>query len=291
VELWIPITVAAAFLQNLRSLLQKRATGDLSVNGASYIRFCYALPFVWLYLAVLAADRQLPQANVEFLLFCLLGGFAQLLSTASLVASFTHDNFAVGTAFSKTEVVQTAAFSLLILGEALAPLALAGVAVSFLGVLVLSNPVRLDRLLGRNRALGLGLLSGAGLAVAAVSYRAAALALPEGDFLMRSGCTLAVTVALQSLVMGVYIGVREPGQLRRVAASWRSSVWVGLAGGAASACWFAAMTLVSAALVRALGQVELLFTFAASIWIFRERVRPREVIGAVLIVLGIWLLL
>jgi len=41
--LWIPLTLAAAFLQNLRSLLQKRLTGALSVNGAAYVRFCYAL--------------------------------------------------------------------------------------------------------------------------------------------------------------------------------------------------------------------------------------------------------
>jgi drug/metabolite transporter (DMT)-like permease len=291
VELWIVLTVTAAFLQNLRSLLQKRATGRLSVIGASYIRFCYALPFVWLYFAGLLATHEVPAANREFLLFCVAGGFAQLLSTAALVASFGYDNFAVGTTFSKTEVAQTAVFGLLILGETLPGSAVAGVLVSFLGVLVLSNPGRLDRLLGSNRALLLGLLSGAGLAVASVSYRAAALALAEGDYLIRSGFTLAVTVSFQTLLMGAFIAARDPRQLARVAGSWRSSIWVGLAGGLASMCWFAAMTLVSAALVRALGQVELLFTFAASIWVFRERVRPREVLGAVLIVLGIWLLL
>jgi drug/metabolite transporter (DMT)-like permease len=137
----------------------------------------------------------------------------------------------------------------------------------------------------------LGVLSGTGFAVAAVSYRAAALSLPEGDFLIRAGFTLAVTVTLQTLIMGAFIGLREPGELGRVLASWRSSIRVGLLGAAASACWFTAMTLVNAGLVRALGQVELLFTFMASIWVFRERVSAREVVGAVLIVLGIWLLL
>ena len=97
-ELWIPITIAAAFLQNLRSMLQKRATGDLSVNGASYTRFLFALPFVWMYLAWLATRAELPAPSLEFLAFCLVGGGAQILGTAFLVASFTHDNFAVGTA-------------------------------------------------------------------------------------------------------------------------------------------------------------------------------------------------
>jgi drug/metabolite transporter (DMT)-like permease len=291
VELWIPITVAAAFLQNLRSMLQKRATGDLSVNGATYTRFCFALPFVWLYLASLALVFDLPEPNAVFFLYCVLGGVAQILGTAFLVASFTHDNFAVGTAFSKTEVLQTALFGLILLGDTLTVPIAAGIAVSFLGVVILSFRGRLGSLLSGNRALTLGVLAGTGVGIASVCYRAAALALPGGGFLERAGCTLAVTVSLQTAIMAGYLAWREPGELTRVASSWRSSIWVGLTGSSASACWFTAMTLVSAGLVRALGQVELLFTFAAAVWFFGERVSRREVLGALLIVFGIWLLL
>jgi drug/metabolite transporter (DMT)-like permease len=290
-EIWIPITIAAAFLQNLRSMLQKRATGDLSVNGASYTRFLYALPFVWLYLAWLGLRAPLPVPSLEFVFFCLVGGAAQIFATATLVASFTHDNFAVGTAYSKTEAVQTALFGLLILGDTLTGSAILGILVSFAGVITLSNPGRLGRLLHGNRAMLLGIISGSGFAVAAVCYRAAALSLPEGDFLTRSGLTLATTVTLQALMMGGYLMLREPGEFTRVLLSWRSSIWVGLLGGVASACWFSAMTLVNASLVRALGQVELLFTFAASIWFFGERVTAKEVIGALLVIAGLWLLL
>ena len=234
-EIWIPITIAAAFLQNLRSMLQKRATGNLSVNGASYTRFLYALPFVWLYLAWLALRAPLPPPSLEFVFYCLVGGAAQILATATLLASFTYDNFAVGTAYSKTEAVQTALFGLLILGDTLTGSALLGILVSFVGVIVLSNPGRLDRLLHGNRAMLLGIISGGGFAVAAVCYRAAALSLPEGDFLTRSGLTLATTVTLQTLMMGAYLMLREPGEFTRVVRSWRSSIWVGLLGGAASA--------------------------------------------------------
>lgn len=290
-ELWIPITIAAAFLQNVRSMLQKRATGDLSVNGAAYTRFCFALPFVWVYLVGLGAWSELPEPNIEFLAYCLVGGVAQILATAFLVASFTQGNFAVGTAFSKTEVLQTALFGLLLLGDTLTLDAAAGIAVSFLGVVILSFRGRLGMLLSGNRALLLGVLAGAGFGVAAVCYRAASLALPDGGFLQRAGCTLAVTVTLQTLIMGSYLVLREPGELTRVARSWRSSIWVGLTGSTASAGWFTAMTLVSAGLVRAVGQVELLFTFAAAVWFFGERVTVREVLGSLLIILGILLLI
>ncbi len=90
--------------------------------------------------------------------------------------------------------------------------------------------------------------------------------------------------------MGAWLG-RRPGVLRGIAATWRTSVWVGLFGMTASASWFTAMTLQSASLVRALGQVELLFAFLVSLLVFRERVRVAEVAGSALIVSGIALVL
>lgn len=290
-ELWIVLTIAAAFLQTLRSSLQKRATGTLSVNGASYLRFCYALPFVWCYLGGLLLERTLPVLTGEFLVFCLVGGVAQIVGTAALVGSFSHGNFALGTTFSKTEVVLTALVGAVLLSEQLSLPQWAGIGVSFLGVALLSARGGLKNIGKDQRALALGVLAGAGFAISAVCYRAAALSLPSGDFLLRAGATLAITVSLQSVLMGLFLKLREPGALRLVMINWRSGIWVGLVGATASAGWFTAMTLMNAALVRALGQIELLFSFAISIWFFRERVQGAEIAGAVLVVLGIWLLL
>ncbi|NIP14773.1 MAG: EamA family transporter [Pseudomonadales bacterium] len=290
-EVWIIITVAAAFVQNVRSMLQKRLTGRLSVNGATYVRFLYALPIAWLYLAALASRQNLPLPNAEFLLYCLAGGVGQILATACLVGSFAHRNFAVGTALSKTEVVQAAVFGLLVLGDPVGWRVMTGIAVSLVGVLLLSNRVRLKDVLQADRAVLLGLVSGAAFAVAIVSFRGASLALPSGDYLIRAALTLAVAVSMQSLIMGAYLGLFEAGELRRVVRAWRPASVVGLTGMLASAGWFTAVTLESAALVRAVGQVELLFTFAASIWFFGERVGWRESAGVVLVVIGIWVLL
>ena len=103
--------------------------------------------------------------------------------------------------------------------------------------------------------------------------------------------TLVAATAIQTLCMGAYFAWHEREALVRVGRAWRVSVWVGLAGMLASAGWFTAMTLERAAYVRALGQIELLFTFAATIVFFRERVRAGEVAGSVLVVAGLVLLL
>jgi drug/metabolite transporter (DMT)-like permease len=107
----------------------------------------------------------------------------------------------------------------------------------------------------------------------------------------RAGFTLAVTLTLQTLLMGAYLSLREPLQVRKVITSWPIAIWVGLIGCISSICWFTAMTLQNAAMVRALGQVELLFTLITSIFFLREGIKNREIAGIILLVLGIILLL
>lgn len=289
-ELWLIITLVAAFLQNVRSLLQKRLTGVLSVNGAAYVRFLYAVPFAWVYGLVMWQGQ--PEGfNLAFASYVVAGAIAQIIGTACLLASFTDGNFAVGTAFSKTEAAQAALFGLIVLGDGLSFGVFAGIAVSLIGVVLLSGRVTWRELLAPNRALWLGLASGAAFAVSAVAFRGASLSLDTGDFLQRSALTLMLSVTIQTFVMGAYLALREPGQIGKSLQSWRAAIWVGACGMVASAGWFSAMTLQSAAIVRAVGQVELLFTVLSSVLLLGERLRKRELLGIMLVVAGILLLI
>lgn len=290
IETWLVITLVAAFLQNMRSLLQKRLTGALSVNGAAYVRFCYALPFAWAYALVLW-QGDFNGLNVSFFAYALSGGVAQIIGTSALLASFSAGNFAVGTAFSKTEAAQAAMFGLVVLDDVVGPWVVGGILVSLVGVVCLSGSFELRDLLRPNKTMVMGLLCGAGFGVAAVCFRGASLALDAGNFFERAGLTVVAAVTMQTVIMGAYLLVREPGELARVARTWRVALWVGAIGMIASAGWFTAMTLKNAAVVRAVGQVELLFTIATSVWFFKERLRTRQIIGISLVVVGILLLM
>lgn len=294
-EPWIGITLAAACLQNARTALQKKLTERLDATEASYVRFCFALPFALAYVAALvAAGRDLPPLEPRFAAFAFAGGMAQIAGTVCLIRSFSHRNFAAGSAYAKTETVQTVLFGLVLLGEGVSWGAAAGIGVSLAGLLLLSPrapagaaPSARREWIGAGGWLGIG--AGAGFAASAVCYRAASLSL-DGDYVVTAAVTLLAATAAQTVVMGAWLG-RTAGSLARVAATWRTSVWVGLFGMTASACWFTAMTLERAALVRALGQVELLFAFLVALAVFRERVRAAEAAGAALIVAGIALML
>jgi drug/metabolite transporter (DMT)-like permease len=288
--LWIPITIAAAFFQNLRSGLQKGLTGRLSVSGASYVRFAYALPFALLAVALLFLDRPLPGVNAQFAVWVSAAALAQIAATSALVAAFTRTHFAGATAVSKTEVAQTALFGLWLLGDTLDWRLMVSIAVSFVGVLLLSQRRGLAAFSRPGAALLYGLGAGAGVAIASVCFRGASLALADGAWFERAAFTLAVGLVIQTMVMGAWLAAREPGQLTDVASAWRVARWVGLCGMLASLGWFSAMTLENAAAVRAVGQIELLFAFVTSVRVFREHVRARELAGIALLTAGVLLL-
>ncbi len=302
-ELWIPVTVAAAFFQNLRSALQKHLKGRLSTTGATFVRFGFGFPLALLYVAGLAllAGLPLPSPGPGFVLFAGLGGVAQILGTACLISLFSARNFAVGTTYSKTETLQTALFGIVILGDILTLGALLGILVSLAGVLAISvaqgggdqsaGTWRTLLTAWTSRSALVGLASGGLYGIAAVSYRAASLSLGGEGFLMQAAFTLACVTVLQTALMLAYMRLREPGQITATLAAWKTSVWVGASGIAASACWFTAMTIQNAAYVRALGQVELVFTFVAGHFFFRERSTRLEITGILLVMAGILCLL
>nr|MDJ0610208.1 EamA family transporter [Kiloniellales bacterium] len=125
----------------------------------------------------------------------------------------------------------------------------------------------------------------------AVCYRAASLSLGGEGFLVQAAFTLACVTVFQTFAMTAWFAWREPATLGRVAGSWRQAAWIGVVGVTASACWFIAMTIQNAAYVRALGQIELVFTFIASALVFRERSNRKELAGVALVVAGLLLLL
>ncbi len=297
-ELWIPLTIAAAFFQNIRSAMQKHLQGKLSTLGAAYVRFLYALPIAFVYLVVVlqVEAHPLPAIDEAFLVYALLGGICQILFTVFLLWLFSFHNFAVGTTFSKLETIMVALFGLALLGDALTPAIVVALASSSIGVVVLSAGQAglgwqgLLASLWRPPTL-IGLACAAWLGASVVLFRAASLSLGLESFAVAAASTLLLVLVLQSITMGMIIFLREPGQMARVLRHWRPAALVGISGGLASIGWFSAFTLQNATYVRALGQIELIFTFVATWLFFREKTTRAEIAGILLITAAILIIL
>ncbi|MDP2086170.1 MAG: DMT family transporter [Gemmobacter sp.] len=290
-EAWVWVTVAAAAVQTLRFMLQKRLKGlGLSTGGATLARFVFASPLAGAAVLLLLKVQGvgLPAIAPSFWAVAAGGGLAQIIATFCTVALFSERSFAVGIAFTKTEAIQVAGFSALLLAEPVSAMGLAAIMVGTVGVVVLSRPAGGWRGAGmRNRALVLGLMAGGFFGLSAIGYRAATLAVDSPDPLLRALVALACVTAFQTVAMALWLALREPGELGRVAHRWRAVLPVGVTGVLGSAGWFTAFALQNAAYVRSLGQVELIFSILASVLVFRERVRMAEVVGMALLALSI----
>ena len=295
-ELWIFASLLAATLQTVRFMLQKvLSRTQLSTAGATFSRFCYSAPFLWVVAAFYfsKSGTDPPELSFLFWIYASLGGVAQILATVCVVALFKSRNFAVGITFKKTEVIQAVLVGIILLQEGVALEGLGAILIGLLGVLMLSDQASIsDAQTNRffNRATGLGIMSGFLFAISAVAYRGATLEVSMPSAMTTAMITLLWVVSLQVLLMGIWIYLYEPGQLGAVWKARKSAVWIGLTSMGGSFGWFTAFSVQNAAYVKALGQIEILLSMAVGYFFFREKLTVREFFGVCFLATSVMLL-
>ena len=291
--LWIPATIAASLLQTARNLAQRSLTDVIGVVGATQVRFLFGLPFAMLFLslACLALWTVPPAIGAASLGYAAWGALTQIAATALMLATMRERSFAVVTAYTKTEPVQVALFGALLLGDHLTPAKFLAIAIATAGVVIVSwRPG--DRLTRAGlRPAVLGIVSGAFFAMSAIGYRGAIQALPEGGFLIRASTILVLGLALQTVLLTLYMLVANRQALMASLREWRRSLSAGFLGAAASQFWFIGFSLTSAANVRTLALIEVPLAQILSRKLFAEGTSRRELIGMAMIVGGVGLLM
>ena len=295
IEIWIPITIIAAFSQNLRSIFQKKLQENLSNIGATYVRFAYGLPFVIIYFFIVNNFSEdylsINEINLEFMLYCTIGGVSQIIATFLLLKIFVTSNFAVGTVYSKTEPIQAAFFGFILLNEMITLIGFLGILIGLVGIIITAFSKINKRYSLLSSTVLLGLLSGTLFGLSAVMFRGASHSLYTYNFLLSSAFTLLIAISIQTIILTFYIYFTDIKQFYLIVVNWKQSVIVGLFGAVASLCWFYAMSIQNVAYVRALGQIELIFTIFASIFYFKEKFKFTELLGIVITLIGILIIL
>ncbi len=289
--LWIVFTLIAAAAQTLRNATQRQLTATIGTLGATQVRFFFGVPFglLFLFAAVVATKEALPSPPGIYWAWILLGGLAQTFATALMLAAMNDRSFVVVYAYIKTEPVQVALFGLVLLGDHVTlPMAVA-ILIATAGVLVMSyRPAMVS---GGWRPTLLGLASGAMFGLSAIGFRGGILTLTDSSYVMAAAYSVVMGLALQAVLLTVYLWLRAPGVMTSIMREWRPSLLAGFLGAFASLFWFLSFALATAASVRTLALVEVLFAQAISTIGFKQRTAPREVLGIVLIVAGVALLI
>jgi drug/metabolite transporter (DMT)-like permease len=289
--LWIVFTVTAAFFQTLRNAMQRELTTSLGTVGATHVRFLFGFPFALLSLigVLLVTGVPLPRPSLSFWLWVIDGAAAQIAATALMLMAMGQRSFVVTIAYIKTEPIQVAIFGLIFLGDAVTLPMMAAILVATAGVLIMS--FKPGGMVGGVKPTLIGLASGGMFALSAIGYRGAILNLGLPNFVMAATFTLVVGLVMQAVLLSLYLWLRQPSVMIDILRAWKPSLFAGLMGALASQFWFLAFAIATAASVRTLALIEVLFAQIVARVMFGQRTTVREAIGMALVVAGVGLLI
>ncbi|SFG70493.1 DMT family transporter [Neptunomonas qingdaonensis] len=283
--LWIPFTIFAAFMQSWRNAFQNKLSKEVSTAGVTLARFLYASPLAALYLWILyqVEPVALPTVSANYLVTITLASVSQIIATALMVKLFRLRNYAMGVGLAKSEAVIAATLGALFFAAPLSGLAWSGVIIGAIAIWLMSNTGSLKDLSLKTLALGLG--SGLAFALTTLWVREASLMLGL-PFPYSAAWVLLYVIATQTAILLTWLLIKEPATLKALWQRPKLTLTISVFSCLGSLGWFTAMSLETVALVKTLGQIEVLFTLFISARWFKEKLIPRDLSGLALIVLG-----
>jgi drug/metabolite transporter (DMT)-like permease len=290
-SLWIVFTLIAAAAQTVRNATQRELTAKLGTVGATHVRFLFGLPFALLFLigVCVVSNTLPPRPALVFVPWVLVGALMQIAATALMLAAMGERSFVVAIAYIKTEPIQVALFGLIFLADHITLAMGAAILIATAGVVVMS--FKGGAAAGGIKPTIIGLAAGGCFALSAIGYRGAILSLHDRNYVMAATFTVAVGLAVQTVLLTGYLLARDRAVLRAIVKAWQPSLFAGFMGATASEFWFLAFALASVANVRTLALVEVLFAQGISRFAFKQPTSAREGAGIALIVAGVLLLI
>ncbi len=291
---WVLATLIAAAAQTARNATQASLTRAIGTIGATQVRFLFGLPFALVFLALVVGVHRQPVPSLTFpaLGFTLLGALSQIAATALMLYTMKSQSFAVTTAWLKTEPVLVALVAAAVLGDPLTLPMLVAIAIATAGVLLMSvKPGTLGAMWQDGGPALTGLLAGLLFGLSAIGFRGAITSLPTGDFLIRATTILALSLALQATLLCIWLLAFDRPALLASFRVWRQSLGAGFLGAFASQFWFIGFSLTSAANVRTLALIEVIFAQGVARFVFRQGLGARQTLGMAVIIAGVALLL
>ena len=293
---WIVTSVMGAFFQNARSSIQKKLNTEMSLMASTYVRFAFSLPILFVVFFIYFGNFNyfiISVQNSNFITYVILASVLQISFTLLFLYLLKFTNFLIGTALSKTEVIQIAFFEFIILKDYLNFYALLGIMISTIGVIIFSTKDLKNIINGFfSKSTVVGLLCGTLLALSVVFYRGSMefLEFSNKNF-DRALLTLFAATIIQTSLITFYLLLFEITEFKKIKSNIKLSSLAGFFGFSATISWFYSFSLVQAALVRAVGQIELLFSYVSSRFMFKEKVRYIEIFGIIIFIFGLILVI
>lgn len=284
---WILFTLMAAFMQSWRNAFQKQLSATVDVYGVTLARFLFGFPFAVLYIFWLYQSHPIQlhaSFTAMFWVYILIAGCSQILATILMVMLFKQKNYAVGVGLAKSEAILAALIGVMLLQEHLSWLGWAGVVIGGAAVFLLSKGHQQQKLSLSTLMIGVG--SGLSFAITSLLVREASLELSALPFLHRAAWVLLCVIGFQCISLLLYLIIFSRKTLKAMWQRIGLTFKVSVCSFMASLGWFSAMSMQSVAIVKTLGQIEVLFSLLISAYFFKEKLARSDHWGLCLVVIA-----
>ena len=306
--LWIFISVFAALMQAVRTAAQKTLNQRMSNLGTTYVRSVFGMPIMVAFLVFVLTfwGGGVPEFSPAYLTFTFLGAAAQIFATMALIYMFKLRNFAVGTMLTKVDILMTAVIGSLLFSEYLSFNGIAALVIVVVGVLLMTVGKMGVAQLRAGEATFTETVFAKSTQVALVcallftfSYlflREATLVMSDssgqvpngaaGSF-WRGAWTVVIATGMQIVCVGLWLWRSEPTVFRELWPNRKIATFIGCTSAIGSIGWYTAFAMQNASYVRAVGQVEVVFTLLIAWFYFREKISVLEYVGILITVAGV----
>jgi len=269
-------------MQTVRNALQSKLSGVVNTSGVTLSRFILAPPIALVYLLILysSSASQVPEFSGSFITVILCASLLQIAATSLMVILFKQKNFAIGAGLAKSEALVAGVVGMLFFGSYLTPLGWAGIVIGAIAVFVLSSGNRLHGISVKTMVIGLA--CGTCFALTSLLVREASHML-NVQHTVAAAWVLLWVLCVQTISLSGYIALTKPFVFRQLTNAKKQVLAISTVSCLGSICWFTAMALQHVALVKTLGQLEVLLTLILSHYWLKNAVTKREIAGLLLI--------
>lgn len=293
---WIFISIFTAFIQTIRNASQKHLRQFLSNTTTVWVRFIFGFPFALLaFIALLLLGYDFPQINNKFLINVSIACIAQIIGISFLVALFSRKNFAVGTAYIRTDAIQSAIIGMVFFHEAISLIGMIAIIIAFIGLIFISvtkDHIGLKKIIFSisTPSAIMGIISGTAFSISGLFVKNSTLSMPETPIIINASFTIVFLLLTQAIAVGLYLYFTNKKDFLKVRHYFKNGMLVGFTTLMVSTGWYTAYALSNVAYVKAVGQVEMIFSMLISKKFFKEKIQILEIIGIFLILSGILIL-
>lgn len=284
--MWMLFAFLSAVFAALTSIFAKIGIKDVDSNLATALRTVVVLAMAWLMVLITGSLDGIRVISGHTMLFLILSGLATGASWLCYFKAISLGDVNKVAPIDKSSTILTMILAFILLGEGFSPVAGIGMALMFIGTMLMIERKDVERKEGKPSWIVYAVLSAVFAALTSILGK---IGIEGVDSNLGTAIRTCVVLAMAWMIVFMQGTWKQAGNVGRRNGGFL--ILSGLATGASWLCFYRALHGGPASLVVPIDKLSILFTVLFAVIILRERMSRRSWFGLALLVVGTLMLL